>query len=86
MFFDTPVYFAFLTIVVLVYWQLDRSRQNVLLLIASYFSYAWWDWRFLSLIFISSVVDYFAAQYIARSGDPTREPLPQKPLSSGGSG
>ena len=72
MFFDTPVYFAFLTIVVLVYWQLDRSRQNVLLLIASYFSYAWWDWRFLSLIFISSVVDYFAAQYIARSGDPMR--------------
>jgi D-alanyl-lipoteichoic acid acyltransferase DltB (MBOAT superfamily) len=73
--FDTPVYFAFLVIVVLVYWQLDRSKQNILLFIASYFSYGWWDWRFLSLIFISSVVDYFAARYVAKSNDPIRRRL-----------
>jgi D-alanyl-lipoteichoic acid acyltransferase DltB (MBOAT superfamily) len=30
-----------------------------MLLIASYLFYGWWDWRFLSLIFLSTVVDYF---------------------------
>jgi D-alanyl-lipoteichoic acid acyltransferase DltB (MBOAT superfamily) len=72
MFFDTPVYFVFLTIVVLVYWRLDRYKQNLFLLVASYFFYGWWDWRFLSLILTSTVVDYFAARYIARSSDVLR--------------
>ncbi|MDP2527926.1 MBOAT family O-acyltransferase [Maribacter dokdonensis] len=34
--------------------------QNLLLLGVSYFFYAWWDWRFLSLIIISSIIDYIA--------------------------
>ena len=72
MFFDTPVYFLFLPLVVLVYWRLDRYKQNVFLLAASYFFYGWWDWRFLSLILTSTVVDFFAARYIARSSDPLR--------------
>jgi alginate O-acetyltransferase complex protein AlgI len=72
MFFDTPVYFVFLTIVVLLYWRFDRYKQNLLLLAASYFFYAWWDWRFLSLIFISTVFDFFAARYIAHSSDGMR--------------
>lgn len=36
----------------------DLKRQNFLLLVASYIFYGWWDWRFLLLIFISSVFDY----------------------------
>ncbi|HYL78117.1 MAG TPA: MBOAT family O-acyltransferase [Bryobacteraceae bacterium] len=72
MFFDTPVYFCFLITVVLVYWRLGRFRQNLLLLAASYFFYAWWDWRFLSLIVTSSVVDFFAARYIAQSPNKAR--------------
>ena len=32
--------------------------QNFFLVVASYFFYGWWDWRFLSLIFFSSSVDY----------------------------
>ncbi len=67
MFFDTPVYFVFLAIVVLLYWRFGRKRQNVFLLAASYFFYGWWDWRFLILILISTVVDFFSARYIARS-------------------
>jgi D-alanyl-lipoteichoic acid acyltransferase DltB (MBOAT superfamily) len=69
MFFDTPVYFLFLAIVVLVNWRLGRQRQNILLLIASYFFYGWWDWRFLFLIFTSTVVDFYSARYIANSQD-----------------
>lgn len=72
MLFDTPVYLLFLTLVVLVYWQLGRRRQNLLLLAASYFFYGWWDWRFLSLILISTLVDYHCARYISRSGDVLR--------------
>jgi alginate O-acetyltransferase complex protein AlgI len=67
MFFDTPVYFLFLAIVVLVNWRLGRRRQNIFLLIASYFFYGWWDWRFLLLIFTSTVVDFYSARYIANS-------------------
>lgn len=69
MFFDTPVYILFLAIVVLVYWRFDRRRQNIFLLCASYFFYGWWDWRFLILILISTVVDFFSARYISRSDD-----------------
>ena len=67
MLFDTPVYFVFLIPIVLIYWRFNRERQNVLLLVASYFFYGWWNWRFLILIAISTLVDFFAARYIARS-------------------
>lgn len=67
MLFDTPVYLLFLTVVVLLYWRLRWRKQNIFLLVASYFFYGWWDWRFLLLIAISTVVDFFCAKYIARS-------------------
>lgn len=38
-----------------------------MLLLASYVFYGFWDWRFLSLIFISTVVDYFCGLYIYES-------------------
>lgn len=72
MLFDTPVYFCFLVLVVLAYWRLPWRKQNVMLLVASYFFYGWWDWRFLGLILISTVVDYNCARYIADSENPWR--------------
>ena len=75
MLFDTPVYFVFLTVVVLVYWRLHWRKQNILLLFASYLFYGWWDWRFLSLILISTVVDFLCARYIADSANPARRRL-----------
>src|SRR5213082_494661 len=67
MLFDTPVFFVFLLIVVTSCWCLTWRRQNLLLLIASYFFYGWWDWRFLILILISTVVDFVCAKSIAAS-------------------
>jgi D-alanyl-lipoteichoic acid acyltransferase DltB (MBOAT superfamily) len=75
MFFDTPVYFLFLTLVVLVYWRLSRRAQNVFLLAASYFFYGWWDWRFLILIAVSTVVDFLCALAIDRSEVPVTRRL-----------
>src|SRR5262245_31990980 len=65
MFFDTPVYLIFLTLICLLYWCLNRKKQNVLLLAASYFFYGWWDWRFLSLMLISTLVDFTLGIIIA---------------------
>ncbi len=51
----------FLPIVFLLYWFVfnkDIKLQNLLIVAASYVFYGWWDWRFLSLIIFSSIVDY----------------------------
>ncbi|HYK40140.1 MAG TPA: MBOAT family O-acyltransferase [Candidatus Eremiobacteraceae bacterium] len=65
MLFDSPAYFVFLTLVVFVYWRLNRREQNVFLLLASYFFYGWWDWRFLALMICSTTMDFLIAQKIA---------------------
>ena len=51
---------------------LQRSYrwQNLLLLTASYVFYGWWDWRFLSLIVMSTVVDFVAGQKLDRERFP----------------
>jgi len=56
-----PFLFFFVT-VFLLYNCLRLRAQNVLLLVASYFFYGWWDWRFLSLLMISTAVDYTVAR------------------------
>lgn len=55
----------FLPIVFILYWfvaQKNLKLQNVLLVISSYVFYGWWDWRFLLLIILSTVVDYLIGQ------------------------
>lgn len=64
MLFNSFIFWAFFLVVFLMYRQLGHVAQNRLLLIASYVFYGFWDYRFLSLIVISTVVDYFAAQRI----------------------
>jgi len=62
MLFNSFEFLLFLPIVFFLYWfacQKKIEYQNILILIASYFFYAWWDWRFLFLIILSTVVDYF---------------------------
>ena len=72
MLFDSPVYFLFLTFVVLTYWRLRHRTQNVFLLFGSYFFYAWWDWRFLALMIASTTVDFLIARKVAPGGSPQR--------------
>ncbi|WP_025743570.1 MBOAT family O-acyltransferase [Aquimarina pacifica] len=64
MIFNSIDFAIFIPIVFLLYWfvlQKHLRLQNVLILVASYVFYGWWDWRFLSLIICSSVVDYSMA-------------------------
>ena len=61
MLFNSIDFFVFLIIVFLLYWLVvyqNLKFQNVLVVIASYVFYGWWDWRFLSLIALSTIVDY----------------------------
>src|SRR5882724_10534324 len=67
MLFDSPAYFLFLIPVVLLYWRLKHREQNVFLLLASYFFYGWWDWRFLALMIGSTTMDFLIAQKIGPS-------------------
>lgn len=70
MLFNSFDFGFFLVIVYLLYWALGTSRrkaQNVLLLLASYTFYGLWDWRFLGLLFASSLVDYIAGRAIEAS-------------------
>ena len=64
---DSSIYFVFLALVAAIYWRLSRRGQNILLLAASYFFYAWWDWRFLLLMAASTSVDYWAARRLHTS-------------------
>jgi D-alanyl-lipoteichoic acid acyltransferase DltB (MBOAT superfamily) len=72
--FNTLAFGFFFTLVFAVYLALSRHRlaQNVLLLVASYFFYACWNWRFLGLLLLSTSVDWTLANLIAREGDRKR--------------
>ncbi|MFH6772687.1 MBOAT family O-acyltransferase [Gaetbulibacter aestuarii] len=61
MLFNSIDFAVFLPIVFILYWYFANNNlklQNVLIVLASYIFYGWWDWRFLSLILFSTVVDY----------------------------
>jgi len=59
-------------LVFLTYWSTGRRTQNLILLVASYVFYGWWDWRFLSLIAASTVLDWVVSLGIDRSHSPGR--------------
>jgi alginate O-acetyltransferase complex protein AlgI len=72
MLFNSIDFAIFLPIVFLLYWFTTKKSiktQNSLLLIASYIFYSWWDWRFLSLILLSSFVDYFVGLGLSKSDE-----------------
>ena len=61
MLFNSIDFAVFLPILFLLYWFVTNKNlklQNILIVLASYLFYGWWDWRFLSLIIFSTIVDY----------------------------
>ncbi len=70
MLFNSIPYLIFLPVVFILYWKVFNGSgrfQNYLLLAASYFFYAWWDYRFLGLIIFSSALDYILSLKISQS-------------------
>ena len=61
MLFNSLNFALYLPIVFILYWFVCNKSirfQNILLVVASYFFYACWDWRFLFLLVFSTFLDY----------------------------
>jgi len=61
LFFNSIDFAIFLPVIFILYWFVANKNlklQNFLIVVASYIFYGWWDWRFLSLILFSTLIDY----------------------------
>lgn len=72
MLFSQLEFWYFFAAVFALYLILPFRLQNAMLLIASYIFYGAWDWRFLGLIAVSTIIDYFLALRIDQEIDPDR--------------
>ena len=73
--FNSLTFVFFLTVVLTAYYRLGHRGQNLLLLLASYVFYSWWDWRFLSLLLFSTFFDCWCALWIERHRSPAARKL-----------
>jgi len=72
MLFNSTDFLFFLIIVFILYWFVFKRHlkaQNLLLLVASYVFYGWWDYRFLFLIFFSTIIDYIIALLLCKTNN-----------------
>lgn len=75
MLFNSIQFAIFLPIVFVLYWFLTNKNikvQNILLLVASYVFYGWWDWRFLCLLIILSATNYYIGIEIENNQEKSR--------------
>ena len=75
MLFNSIDFAIFIPIVFILYWFVTNKnlkRQNLLIVAASYLFYGWWDWRFLSLIIFSTVVDYLVGLMLSKEENETK--------------
>lgn len=69
MLFNSLDFAIFFPIVFVLYWLVSRNLtlRNVLILVASYTFYGWWDWRFLFLIAVSTLVDFYVGKQMYKT-------------------
>ncbi|MDG1798417.1 MAG: MBOAT family O-acyltransferase [Flavobacteriales bacterium] len=75
MLFNSIDFAIFLPVVFFLYWFVVNKNlkfQNALIVFVSYVFYGWWDWRFLSLIIFSTVVDYVVGQKLRTEQQPIK--------------
>jgi len=78
MLFNSIDFAIFLPIVFILYWFATNKNlklQNLLIVAASYVFYGWWDWRFLSLIIFSTIVDYFVGRALGKEENKRKRKL-----------
>lgn len=69
MLFNSLDFAIFLPVIFALYWfvtQKNLKVQNLLIVIASYLFYGWWDYRFLSLIIFSSLIDFTIGKALSK--------------------
>jgi alginate O-acetyltransferase complex protein AlgI len=78
MLFNSIDFAIFLPIVFILFWistKYSLKLQNWILLIASYLFYGWWDWRFLSLLAFSSILDFYVGRALYREENVNRRKM-----------
>ena len=78
MLFNSIDFAIFLPIVFIIYWFVTNRNlklQNLFVVSASYVFYGWWDWRFLSLILFSTVVDFCVGLALAKQKKKSRRKM-----------
>ena len=68
MLFNSFEFLLFLPIVFILYWFVFNKKlswQNGLVLVASYFFYGWWSWKFMGLLMLSTALDYAYGFWVA---------------------
>jgi alginate O-acetyltransferase complex protein AlgI len=76
MIFNSIPFVGFFVVFFILYWFVfNRSLklQNLLVLAGCYLFYAWWDWRFLSMLIGSSVLNYFLGIYMYKTKSDKRK-------------
>lgn len=71
MIFNSFSFLYFFPAVFILYWfftQKYRKAQNILLLVASYYFYACWNYKFLFLLIFSTLLDYYTGLQMEKSG------------------
>ena len=75
MLFNSVDFAIFLPIVFILFWfaaNRNVKLQNILIVAASYFFYGWWNWKFLTLIMISTSVDYYVGRMLRNENNQTK--------------
>ncbi len=78
MLFNSLEFLIFLPVVFILYWYVFNKKlksQNLLILLASYVFYGWWDWRFLSLIIFSSILDFLIGVSLSKTEEVSKRKL-----------
>ena len=78
MLFNSIEFLLFLPTIFILYWFVFNKNlkyQNTLILVSSYVFYGWWDYRFLSLIFLSTIVDYVIGLSISNQSSKKKQKL-----------
>ena len=78
MLFNSIEFLLFFPTIFILYWFVFNKNlkyQNSLILASSYVFYGWWDHRFLSLIFLSTIVDYVIGLNISNQSSKKKQKL-----------
>src|SRR5271156_3453587 len=70
MLFQTPQFFAFLGVVLILFYSTPQKWRKFILLAASYYFYMSWIPVFILLLLSLTAIDYGAARWIAQTASP----------------
>jgi len=75
MLFNSFVFLVFLLVFIPAYYLLPKKYRNIFLLLGSYVFYGYWDYRFVSLLFLSTIIDFTIGKFLYQALQPRKRKL-----------